>query len=82
MATASNPNIYMNKIQYCIYFCIWFHYNLLKPCAIGNIGTCSLLWSINKIGSRQTTVKAFWVVCDYTIFLDQWILDKDWVGKI
>jgi hypothetical protein len=36
MATASDPDIYINITQSHIYFCTWFYYTLLKPCAKGN----------------------------------------------
>jgi hypothetical protein len=36
MATASDPDIFINTTKYRIYFCTWFHYNLMKPLAKGN----------------------------------------------
>ncbi len=37
---------------------------------------------VKKMGSRQAAVKAFLLVCDNTIILDQWIPDEDWVRQI
>jgi hypothetical protein len=79
MATASNPNIYINTTQYRISFCTRFHYNLLKPCAKGNT---IYLPNHQEMGSRHIAVQAFLSVCDDAIMLDRWIPDEDWVRQI
>jgi hypothetical protein len=79
MATATDPNIYINTTQYRISFCTWFHYNLLKPCAKGNTVH---LPNHQEMGSRHIAAQAFLSVCDDTIMLDGWIPDEDWVRQI
>ncbi len=79
MATASDPNIYINTTQYRISFCTWFHYNLPKPCAKGNTVH---LPNRQEMGSRHIAVQAFLSVCDDTVMLDWWIPDEDWVRQI
>jgi hypothetical protein len=80
MASASDPDIYINTTQYRTYFCSWFHYNpLLKPCAKGN--TVHLPYC-QENGLQADSHQSILVVCDDTIMLDRWIPDEDWVRQI
>jgi hypothetical protein len=80
MATASDPNIYINSTKCRNPFCTWFHYHQLKPSAKG--GSAQVVF-IKKMGSRQMAVKAFLdaAVSD-DMMLDRWIPDEDWVRHI
>jgi hypothetical protein len=82
MATASDPDIYINKTKCRISFCTWFHYHLLKASAKG--GSALKVVFIKKMGSRQIAVKAFLDAAAVSddMMLDRWIPDKDRVGQI
>jgi hypothetical protein len=82
MATASDPDIYINKTKCRISFCTWFHYHLLKASAKG--GSALKVVFIKKMGSRQIAVKAFLDAAAVSddMMLDRWIPDEDRVRQI